>query len=682
MKYFNSQDARNLINTYKFSIFPIHGTKEDGLCTCNNPNCTNIGKHPATPDGFKSASKDIERVKKLWAGRQGLNVGIATGKPSGIFVVDIDSAEGEKGLNELCNIPETLTVKTGKGKHIFFKYPNKEVITKKGILEGVDVRGDGGYVAGAGSIHSSGHIYDFINPLAEIAEAPQEILDLVLKENQTLTNNTSSLNLNTPQKLNLYTSEGWSLDDIKGHLSHISPDIGYDEWIKVGMALHQEGVPFYVWDEWSRTGTKYDGNTKGHWKSFKATGGVTYGTVVAYAKQGGWKPRNAVTPTAIARISNPVKQNNAEDEESTEEYVNTLYCIEGKDITINLNDTALIKDVLGQEELSVIYGESNCGKTFFMSDLSLHVARGVKWNDHRVTQGAVMYAALEGAKGLSGRYEAYCKHHNIDKDLPFAMMPCALDFYSENANVEEFVNLIKAKQDTMGDFRLIVIDTLSRALVGGDENSGHDMGRLVYYADLIRRETNAHLSFVHHSGKNKALGARGHSSLRAAVDTEIEISREEGDNHSVVRFVKQREMEMIDDKAFSLKSVVIGVNNFTEEITSCVVTPAEIPERQKTVIMNAMQQFIYDNIINAMIDFGKVRTVHNDMQPVKCITYTQFYDSLEANGFRELLETENKTTESQVKYVTQNSRIWLRKHNKIGFNNLYIWLIDDINNNS
>jgi RecA-family ATPase len=71
---------------------------------------------------------------------------------------------------------------------------------------------------------------------------------------------------------------------------------------------------------------------------------------------------------------------------------------------------------------------------------------------------------------------------------------------------------------------MIVLDTLSRVIAGGNENAPDDMGQLIGNCDRIRAEARAHVMLVHHTGKDEARGARGHSSLRAATDTEIEVS--------------------------------------------------------------------------------------------------------------------------------------------------------------
>lgn len=303
-KYFNSNDARALINVYGFALFPIHGVV-DNKCTCGNSSCTNVGKHPATPNGLKDATKDIEQLKLLWAGRKGLNVGIATGTISGIFVIDIDGEEGEKDIEKLnFKIPETLCAKTGRGRHLFFKHPNGGPIRTRTRLIGnkVDIRGDGGYVAGAGSNHATGTSYEWHNPLVDIVEAPQELIDLAYNDTQ-ITNQVSSI-ISAPLP-RLFTSNGWSESDCLDLLSFISPDIGYDEWIKVGMALQSEGFGFNIWDNWSRgSSSKYQAqNMAGHWKSFKPHHGVSFGTLVKMAQDGGWMRVSDKTEILTSQIN-------------------------------------------------------------------------------------------------------------------------------------------------------------------------------------------------------------------------------------------------------------------------------------------------------------------------------------------------------------------------------------------
>ena len=148
-----------------------------------------------------------------------------------------------------------------------------------------------------------------------------------------------------------------------------------------------------------------------------------------------------------------------------------------------------------------------------------------------------------------------------------------------DADVPALIEAIKVAAEQLGrPVKLVVIDTLSRALAGGNENSPEDMGALVRASDMVRQACGAHLGFVHHSGKDQARGARGHSLLRAATDTEVEISRGEGSEVSLVKVTKQRELEIGDDMGFRLEVIDLGTNRRGKPLTSCVAVEAGAQE--------------------------------------------------------------------------------------------------------
>jgi len=97
------------------------------------------------------------------------------------------------------------------------------------------------------------------------------------------------------------------------------------------------------------------------------------------------------------------------------------------------------------------------------------------------------------------------------------------------------------------------------------------MGNLVKHLDKIRHTLKTHLCIIHHSGKDRAKGARGHSLLRAATDTELEVA-----NH-VIRARKQRDMEEGIPTAFELITVELGENKYHKIITTCVMQELELP---------------------------------------------------------------------------------------------------------
>ena len=670
-KYFNSNDAQVLINNYGFALFPIHGIV-DGKCTCGDANCTSPGKHPAVGGGgFHHATKDLTQLKILWDGRKGLNVGIATGAVSGIFVIDIDGPEGEQDIQALGPLPETLTALTGKGRHLFFKHPGQPVKTRRGVIGNkVDVRGDGGYVAGPGSNHISGNTYRWVDQMVGIAEAPQNVLDAVFKETAPKTQLTIVEPSQMQRKLN-----GWTVEDARELLAHINPDIGYDEWIAVGMAIQAEGLPFSLWDQWSSGGSKYQQNNMAHhWKSFKPGKGVSFGTVVKMAQDGGWgRSRVEFQPIQSKPIVQMIETVSIDGEILEPPKASLMPYTWAYDVKARIDANDFVEGLLGQGQFSVVYGESNCGKTFYMTDIAFHVAMGKKWRDRRVDQGGVVYVALEGSYGLSNRIAAFMQEYPEDtKGMPFAVITTQVNFLDPSGNLGNFIDTVKHIATEVGNVKLIVVDTLARAISGGDENSGQDMGLLVHHADQIRAVTGAHVCFVHHSGKNKALGARGHSSLRAAVDTELEVSREEDAQYSAVKVVKQRDMEIGEDMFFGLKQVSIGVNRYNEEVKSCVVTvvdQSEIEhlERPKEPTLTPAQKFAYEAICNAIIERGRKVNIR-DVGSVNAISYDDFNAKLSDMGWA------GYDDDFKTKKATNNIRAKLRDKNKICFDAGYIWL--------
>lgn len=108
-------------------------------------------------------------------------------------------------------------------------------------------------------------------------------------------------------------------DKLHDALAYVSAECGYEDWLRVGMALHSElgDGGLSVWDSWSARSAKYPGNREvaSHWRSFRAGGGITIATVYALAKQAGWKPpaRERAAP-----VSTPVKrEQQAETREPT-----------------------------------------------------------------------------------------------------------------------------------------------------------------------------------------------------------------------------------------------------------------------------------------------------------------------------------------------------------------------------
>ena len=247
-----------------------------------------------------------------------------------------------------------------------------------------------------------------------------------------------------------------------------------------------------------------------------------------------------------------------------------------------LQSNYLIKNWLGSKQMTVVYGQSNTGKSFFTLDMSYHIAAGRDWHGHNVKQGVVLYYAAEGGSGYLNRARAIQDHYG-DENVPLAIRPCPVNLLDPSADLPKLLSQIDMVKDMHGDIALIVVDTLSRALVGGNENGPEDMTAYIANSDALREHGQCSVLSVHHSGKATDL-ARGHSSLRAATDTEIEVAVDEVSGIRFARTTKQREIEGGREFAFELETVTLGQDEDGDNVTSCFVLPVTEDRKQEAKV--------------------------------------------------------------------------------------------------
>lgn len=346
------------------------------------------------------------------------------------------------------------------------------------------------------------------------------------------------------------------------------------------------------------------------------------------------------------------------------------------DVAPILQTSDFVEDLLCEGQMSVIYGASNCGKTFFTMDLSLHIACGFAWRGKRVDKGGVIYCALEGGQGTNNRVAAFKEHHGVNSGIDLAIVPCSINLLCDD-DIDALVESVRLAGERIGKVRLIVIDTLSRALSGGDENSSEDMGRLVIAADKLRAICLAHICFIHHSGKDKALGARGHSLVRAACDTELEIVRDEDLGVSRMEIVKQREMEKVDGVSFVLSRMVLGQDVRGKDITSCVVLPYEdsdsvgagLSGRSGDAVagLSPAQAFLYNSIIEALAKAQMIRVIEGVERTV--VLRDVVMSEMTSRGDRSWNDLE------AFKRSTAPVHKALERKGLIGFDRNHVWLL-------
>lgn len=257
----------------------------------------------------------------------------------------------------------------------------------------------------------------------------------------------------------------------------------------------------------------------------------------------------------------------------------------------------LVKGWFDRGAMSVVYGESNVGKTFFALSLADHVSRGYPWAGCRVARGPVFYLASEGGSSFVNRIAALS-----EPSEHLVVIPAVVDLCGSSLDAEALSALIAEEAKAHGEPALLVVDTLGRAMGKGDENGPADMGAFVRNVDLIRARTSAHVMVIHHSGKDRARGARGHSSLRAATDSEIELTAENG--IIIAEAKKQRDMAGGRRFAYRLVEVELGRDQDGDPVTSCRVERCDAPTKEgksgplsdlQKITLEALRQFTDDH---------------------------------------------------------------------------------------
>lgn len=150
-------------------------------------------KSPFTKHGFKDATIDVGIIPQWWTQHPNALIGMPTGSVSGLVVLDVDNKNGHDGDESLHQLqqkygqlPDTPQVLTPSGgRHIYFRHPGVPIkSTASRVGDGLDIRGDGGYVIVPPSpVNGKGYEHDAASPTT-VADMPGWLVNLTKKEAQ------------------------------------------------------------------------------------------------------------------------------------------------------------------------------------------------------------------------------------------------------------------------------------------------------------------------------------------------------------------------------------------------------------------------------------------------------------------------------------------------------------------
>ena len=532
-----------------------------------------------------------DQINTVWAKTPEANVGVIPGSGRAL-VVDPDLYKGggvveawaEAIMQHGIDVPGAVVAETASGGlHIWMSWPQGvEHVTSAAdsLGEGVDIKSSGGYVLVPGSV-VDGRPYRWrqgqgIDDCPMLSVAPQSLVDMAGRGGA---GGSIETEVDSPPATGL--AEAYKLTD--GREKIMSRAV-----YAIGKALQEEHGDVEDTQAWFDRA----------WERFVSQVRTREGRTLAQDGRGPddlWtKIRSTQAKLRSEMVRVPAQIVEVPDVGPP---LPLEFWGEGDDVDPPRD---FVEGMLIEDTLSLWFGDSNVGKTFVVFDLACHVALGRDWFGCDVEAGGVVYIAAEGAGSLRKRRKAWQTRYQ-ETDVNLAVIPSAIDFRSAGSDdVDRVIAACQKAAHRMGTpIKLVIVDTLSRAISGGNENAPEDMTAFVQAVDRVRAEVGTHVASIHHSGKDTTKGARGHSSLRAAVDSEFEVVKL-SDDVGIIKTAKQRDIEMSDNLGFKLEVVAVGSDRRGREITSCVVVPVEVGpteaklnDRQRSIIT------ILGNILNS-----------------------------------------------------------------------------------
>ena len=493
---------------------------------------------------------------------------------SGTCAIDIDDyAEAhawlaEKGvdLDAIFNSPGAVQISSGRAGHGKLLYALDEPMCSKQIKVDKKCVIDFRCATAAGltmqdvlppSIHPDTAqpykwVYgdDMLCDWRELPQLPKELYDVWFAE------------IDAPYTKDAVPEKGASTTELRDLLRQQDPNMSRDEWVRVGMAIHHEtdgGVEgLDLWDEWSQQSAKYNGRRELEvtWRSFHdSANSVTVGLL---------RQDSVATPDEFPDIKDMPEDDpwEAAAEKRRERFKLTHV----SEIAERDPPEWLVEGLVPKTGLAMMFGESSAGKSFVALDLAFSIASGFVWFNRKVEHGPVAWIAAEAAGSMRNRARAYAQARGVQlatTDLFVIEQTLSLMDKEDAKALTEVLATAKPK--------LIVVDTLAAASGGANENSGEDMNVVLANCRKIHEATGALILLIHHSGKDKSKGARGWSGLRAAMDSEFEVTNSDGSPIRVMEVTKQRDGSEGDRLPFKLLQVPLDF----DDMSSCVVEPMD-----------------------------------------------------------------------------------------------------------
>lgn len=580
------------------------------------------GKTPLTKRGFKDATTSAEQIEQWWQWWPDANYGIRTGADSALYVVDGD-APGAL-LDPLGEV-DTFTVETPHdGLHAYLRWERGLGNTSRMLGPAVDTRGEGGYVVGPGSVllpgqHDckrgpgcTGGEYVIIRDVPPVA-VPVGVLGRLRERDAERDHVTGAVDWATlAEQVGTPRARGYADSGIREVLAELgSAREGTRNETSYALAcrlLELGNLGGYALDSVKReyltivTGVleQTELQARGAWRRAEQRVGHRPAIMPPEPFVAGIALPPSFSPPAagegigyhlpMATAGLPSASVAAAPDGREVAILQRVYALEidaearrrmlPAPTAIRLLTEAELGVAVAQPEPLVqgwlwrgtvarLWGESGTAKTFAAVGLAASISTGRPWHTMKVRQGLVVYLAAEDPAGVELRLRAWCRAHDIERTGVLVIARPLVLLRPAAALIAAAIMAHAAGREVA----MIVVDTQARVTEGLDENSGQDMSEFAAAVGQLSTDTGAAVLVVHHTGVDTTR-ARGHTSVKAAFDTEIRVTK--GPRGVQLTNPKQKNRADGGTMTLTLRPVDMGErDSFGDPITSCVLDGVE-----------------------------------------------------------------------------------------------------------
>jgi hypothetical protein len=329
----------------------------------------------------------------------------------------------------------------------------------------------------------------------------------------------------------------------------------------------------------------------------------------------------------------------------------------------------LVKGLFERETMGLLFGNSASGKSLLVQDLSWCLANGFEFKGNK-TAGAckVAYICGEGFYGLMKRFKSLQHYYGGNADnLIISEQPAA---FMDIASADAVCNAIAE----WGGCDLIVIDTFHRNMGAGDENSAKDFAQFLSNIDMFLKPFGATILIIHHSGHDAKERSRGSSAIRASMDFEYRMHKDEDTLITEFKNTKMKDYEPPSAMSFKFRPVDIGmVDDDGEDVLGVVLESTDEVSYSNKKPLDQTSQNVFSSLFECLKIHGvscpnEVKAYFNNSpgnMPFKVVHIDHFRSF--AYPF---FDVEQQSKRSKLSRVIKK----LEQHGKCMFYNDYLWV--------